>query len=96
MSAGMGRFTITVDGGEPRDVLASRFDFIMVERETKTPVAKAMEQGFLEPVLRLAYQAARNGKALPDGMTFDEFLQRADVEFHVDDDEDEASDPGNE
>lgn len=98
MSTGMGKFTVRVDDGEPAEVIASKFDFIMVERETRQPVAKAMEQGYLEPVLRLAYQAAKTCKALPAGMTFDEFLQRADVDFHVedaDDEDDEAGDSGN-
>lgn len=90
MASGMARFTVALDGGEKKLVVASRLDYIKLERELKQPIYKAIEQGYLEPILRLAFDASRRADAIPGDLSFDDFLERVDVEF-LSDEEEEAS-----
>jgi hypothetical protein len=92
MAQGMGKFTVSIDGGEKKLVSASRLDYIVIERELKQPIYKSIEQGYLEPVLRLAFQACKRQDAIPAELGFDGFLERCDVEFLTDD---EDGDEGN-
>lgn len=84
MSA-LGRFSIKKGDGDPTLVLASRLDYVVVERKFPQPVFKLAEQGYLEPVLQLAYAAAHRQGAIDKGVDFDTFLDQYDVEFLTDD-----------
>lgn len=85
--AQMTKFDVAVDGGDKVRVVASTLDYIRAERELKASLFKALESGMLEPILDLAYKASQRALILPDGMTFDEFLERTDVEFITDEDD---------
>lgn len=89
MAAQITRFRVTLDG-VTTVVVASRGDYVRVERQSARSIYKASEDGYLEPVLRLCYVAAQRQEAIPAGLEFDAFLDSADVEILTDDDGDDS------
>ena len=86
-------FTITnEETGHTAEVVVTKLDVILVERELGYPPAERAKQGFIEPALKLAYQAANRAKALPEGTTFEDFAEAWDTATGEDDEE---SNPGN-
>lgn len=87
--AALVHFTITPDGGEPVKLVASKLDAIRVERELNAPLVARAQEGYFEPVLRLAYAAASRSALLPPGTTFDEFVDGWEIALETDDEDDD-------
>lgn len=85
--AGLVTFTLTPIDGDPIEVQATKMDAIVVERELRVPILGRAQEGFFEPVLRLAFSAASRQKAIPEGTTFEQFVDGYDVALETDDEE---------
>ena len=85
--AGLVTFTITPDGGEPATIVVSKMDTLLVERELGQPVILRAQEGYFEPLLRLAYKAATREQAVPAGTTFEQFVDGWDVSLETPEDE---------
>lgn len=80
-------FTITPEGGESQRLVASKLDAIIVERQLGAPIVARAQEGYYEPIMRLAYAAATRSKSIPDGTTFEQFVDGWDVAVESGDDE---------
>ena len=85
--AGLLEFSITPEGGEPQRVTASKLDAITVERALGQPIVSRAQEGYFEPVLRLAYAAAVRTQALPEGTSFEVFVDTYEVAMETSEDE---------
>lgn len=85
--AGLVTFTLTPAGGEAFEVRATKMDAIVVERELRVPILTRAQEGFFEPVLRLAFSAATRQKVIAEGTTFEQFVDTYDVALETDDEE---------
>lgn len=80
-------FTITPEGGEGQRLVASKLDAIVVERQLGAPIVARAQEGYYEPIMRLAYAAASRSKAIPEATTFEQFVDGWDVSVETEDGE---------
>lgn len=88
-------FTLKTEGADPVEVPATKMDTIIVERQTKRPIIADARAGYFEPILLLAYQAARRNNAIPFETTFEQFVDGWDIEVDLDEDEEQEDSEGN-
>lgn len=85
--AGLLSFQITPEGGETFTLEVSKMDAILAERALGQPILGRAQEGFFEPVLRLAYLSAGRQTLIPAGTTFEQFVDGYTVALETDDEE---------
>lgn len=82
-------FRLTTDGGEGSHVVVvGPLELVRAERRYGGPVMSKAAEGFFEPIMTLAFEGALRGQLIEKTCTFDEFLDRFEVQLL---DEDEAA-----
>ena len=85
--AGLLTFQITPEGGETFTLQVSKMDAIVTERALGVPILGRAQEGFFEPVLRLAFSSATRQKLIADGTTFEQFVDGYEIALETDDEE---------
>lgn len=68
------RIRITPPEGEPVTIMVKRSTLVRLEDEVGEPILARINAGFTGGLYKLAYAAGRDNGVIPEGLSFDDFV----------------------